>query len=221
MKNMNYTIEMSSDPEFASAIDGIIKQFQITSIVETGAFHGLGSTMVFAKTGLPVVSIECNQENYSIAKKNLSAYPNVNLILSYSLKNEDMKSFIKSDDIYQQKDLDIEYDGNNDPKGFYIKELGNSAIPENMLRHVADIPERQIVLLDSAGGVGWPEFMEFMDFSNIKNKILVLDDVQHVKHHRSVNLLKQMGIKFNSCSTGRWGWSDFTNIIDFRNTKIW
>jgi hypothetical protein len=201
---------MSSDPEFSETVDKIIKQFEIQSIVETGAFHGLGSTMVFAKTGLPVVSIECSQENFNIARSNLATYPNVNLILSYSLKNEDMKTFINGDDIYQQKDLDIEYDGNDDPKAFYIKELGNNQIPENMLRYMADTPERQIVLLDSAGGVGWPEFMEFMDFANLKNKILMLDDVQHVKHHRSVNLLKQMGITFNSCATGRWGWANFT-----------
>ena len=210
MKQMNYTIEMSSDPEFVNTINNIISKYGIKSIVETGAFHGLGSTMVFAKTGLPVTSIECNPQHVEIARNNLKDYPNVNVVLSNSLKLEDMRKFIQSDDIYQQRDLDIEVDGGNDPKAFYMNEIGNGNIPEDMLRTVADTPERQMILLDSAGGVGWIEFMEFLDFKNIKEKILVLDDVSHVKHYRSVNLLKQMGIEFNFSTSKRWGWSDFT-----------
>ena len=206
---MNYTIEMSSDPEFAETVEKIIKEYDIKSIVETGAFHGLGSTMVFAKTGLPVTSIECNEQNYNIAKNNLKDFPNVNLSLSYSMGIEEMRKFIDGDDIYQQKDLDIEYDGNEDPKGFYIKELGNSNIPQGTLKETTNIPERQIVLLDSAGGVGWVEFMEFMDSPQLENKILMLDDVSHVKHHRSVNLLNQMGKEFNYCTSKRWGWTSF------------
>ncbi len=210
MKQMNYTIEMSTDPDFVNTIDHIIKTYGIKSIVETGAFHGLGSTLVFAKTGLPVTSIECNPTHVNIARENLKNYPNVTLILSNSLKVADLRKFIATDDIYQQKDLNIEVDGGNDPKGFYMNEIGSEGIPENMLKTVADTPERQMILLDSAGGVGWPEFMEFMNFTNIKEKILVLDDVSHVKHYRSVNLLKQLGKEFHFSSSKRWGWADFT-----------
>ena len=57
--------------------------------------------------------------------------------------------------------------------------------------------KRQIVFLDSAGGVGYLEFKTFMKLpkKNLNSKILILDDVMHIKHYRSVKELKNMGYK--------------------------
>jgi len=38
----------------------------------------------------------------------------------------------------------------------------------------------------------------------------MLDDVDHVKHYRSVQELKKRGIKFHYAKSKRWGWASFT-----------
>ena len=58
-------------------------------IVETGTFHGDGSTDIFAKTGKYVFTIECNWDNYVTSYKYLSQY------LIFIINQVWMNNFIK------------------------------------------------------------------------------------------------------------------------------
>jgi hypothetical protein len=50
-----------------------------------------------------------------------------------------------------------------------------------------------LILLDSSGGVGYLEFKTTLDALNGKPFIIILDDIHHVKHHRSyLRILKTL-----------------------------
>jgi hypothetical protein len=215
MKLFTGDIELAHDSEFPPVIDQLIKEHNPLSIVETGTHKGTGSTLKLAQTGLPVFTIECNQEYFDVAKDNLSYYKNVSCIHGYSLPLKTMKEFIRNDSFYgDNKDLDIQVDDLHDPKEFYLKELGDNAnLVDDLLIKYAGNNTKQIILLDSAGGVGYLEYKILMDFLLDKgwegSKILVLDDILHVKHYRSIqDLKKRFGESiFHQAPSGRWGWA--------------
>lgn len=178
---------------------------EIDEIIETGTFHGNGSTLIFAETGKPVKTIECNSANYMRSLYNLRGFKNVTCINGYSLPLKDMQEFIRNDDFYiEHKEVNKETD---DPKEFYLQELGNDCIEEDILIKLIDNNKKQIIFLDSAGGVGYLEFKKVMDLKDkLKNKILIMDDIDHCKHYRSVN---ELGNKLIKSKSGRFGWCKF------------
>jgi len=204
----NYPVELSSEVDFAPTVFRLIRDFDIEQIVETGALFGLGSTLIFAQTGLPVFSIECNPKFVRLARRNLKCYPNVKIIQGYSLSRKKMIEFIARDKIYGQKPRLKREGGRYAPLG-YMVEISQGPGQENLLIRLIDNPKRQLVLLDSCGGVGYLEFKCFMSTRYLKNKILLLDDINHVKHYRSLKELKKMGVTFHRSCSRRWGWARF------------
>ena len=163
----NYSMNANAEPDFEETVKFLIKKYNIQSIVETGTFHGDGSTSVFARTGLRVTTIECNPQSNAMAKINLRPFPNVDPLWGYSLPLPEMRDFIDKDDIYdRQHSLGIQAEGDSpaEAKAGYNKELGAFPIPEDLLRVFGDVAERQIIFLDSAGGVGYAEFKKFLQF---------------------------------------------------------
>lgn len=190
--------------KFKQLLEELIKTHQIDQIVETGSFDGLGSTKVFAETELPVISLECNFVHYITAKQNLNDFPNVKLLNSYSLKKDEMIDFIKKDKFLMDKEYHDENNILTDNKNhvdFYIWELNNhveSTTEENVLLDLVNNNKKQLIFLDSAGGVGFLEFKEILKIEKkyLKNKIILLDDAFHIKHHRSHKFLIENNIPF-------------------------
>ena len=176
LKKKNYPIKSSSS-DFKSTVDQLIKKYKPKQIIETGSYKGLGSTLVFAKTKKPVISIECNRDYAMKARRNLKNYNNVIILNAHSLKKKNLIKFINN---YKYKN-EINVDSDFEDALFFL--INNN--------------KRQIVFLDSAGGVGYLEFKTFMKLpkKNLNSKILILDDVMHIKHYRSVKELKNMGYK--------------------------
>jgi hypothetical protein len=202
-----YTINLNSNL-FEQTVNSLIKKKNIEEIIETGTFNGLGSTTVFAKTKKRTISIECSYEHYQQAKMNLKHFNNVELYYGTSLPIEDMITFIENDDIYESDEfishsLMGDYANHNVDiiKQAYKEEVSSSCScnkscssgMENLLIKLIDNDKKQLVFLDSAGGVGYLEFKKFMslDKNKLKNKILLLDDISHVKHYRSVLWLQK------------------------------
>jgi len=205
-------IEASHDPEFKDAITSIQSTFHIEEIVETGTNLGLGSTKVFAETGLPVYTLECNPTIFAQAVENLKHYKNVTCINAYSLPYKDMTDFINQDNIYNSN-LDIMVDGPGDHRTFYHKELGPFNIKENILPSLINNNQKQIIFLDSAGGIGYLEYTTVMTCINNnigQYKILILDDCLHVKHYRSIMDLEKRGYVVHKSKSARWAWIHLT-----------
>lgn len=216
--NNNEVVNLNSNL-FSQIMENLIKENKIEEVIETGTFNGLGSTMIFAKIGIKTQTIESCLSSFFAAKDNLKNYSNVILHHGSSLKIQEMLDFIDQDDFYSSSEIKIQnisIDGGSvDAKSFYKDEVtgfGYSAPPkEDILFNLINNPKKQLVFLDSAGGVGFLEFKKFMsiDESFRKNKILVLDDVAHIKHYRSVNFLKENKYNVSISSDKRFAYCIF------------
>lgn len=201
----DYGIELNSN-EFRDTVKRLVKEYDINEVVETGTFLGTGSTKVFAGEGLNVFTIECNPNHITQAVQNLEGLNNVCFIHGLSLKRENLIKGLMS---MTFPDGGI-YDSTR-PKVFYAQEVLQPVLVEDALSMFAKNETKQLVFLDSAGGVGYLEFIEFMSWPlNIRrNKVLLLDDVTHVKHERSVQSLKDWGFDVNVSKDGRFAWCQF------------
>jgi predicted O-methyltransferase YrrM len=209
-----YGIELNSN-EFRDVVKRLVKEYKITEVVETGTFLGNGSTKVFAGEGLNVFTIECNSNHLSQAVKNLESNNyNVCFIHGLSLKRENLIKGLMSM-TFPEGGI---YDSAR-PKVFYAQEILQPVLVEDALNLFAKNETRQLVFLDSAGGVGYLEFVEFMSWplSVRREKVLLLDDVTHVKHAKSVQSLKDWGFDIKLSSDGRFAWCQF---IDGSNAEI-
>lgn len=99
-----------------------------------------------------------------------------------------------------------------------MQEVLQPVLVEDALSLFANNDKRQLVFLDSAGGVGYLEFIEFMWWPiNIRrNKVLLLDDVTHVKHEKSVQSLRNWGFDVNISQDGRFAWCQFIDGDDIQ-----
>lgn len=180
-------------------ISEIIKKHNIESIVETGAYDGMGSSQILAKTGLPFDTIECHGMNFIAAKVNLESFKHTRVHHAYSLPLDEMLEFINNDEWTNnpQKmiELGVKFDHDN-PRWYYKHELNDvvSKPPqEDLLMKLITNPERQLIFLDSSGGVGLLEFQKVIGLPKeiLREKVIMLDDVNHIKHYRSVEWMKE------------------------------
>jgi hypothetical protein len=201
---IKYSINLNQS-NFKETIDYLVDNYNFDEIVETGTYNGLGSTSVFAKTKKYVFSIECNLNNYLSATKNLSPYQNVCVIHGLTLNRNKLIYFLLNQDFTDDTTYDSDY-----PKTFYMREVSQSVVVEEALSLFCNNERKQLVFLDSAGGVGYAEFLEFISYKEIENKLLVLDDIDHIKHKRSVEYLEKNGYVVNKSNDNRFAWCDLS-----------
>jgi len=203
---MEYPIQLNTE-EFKTVLETLISNNRIDEIVETGSYHGDGSTLIFAQTGKYVYGIECNPEHYVLSYNNLVEYPNVCMIHGLSLKRNDLIKGLLS----ERFDLiGTNYDSNY-PKTAYMREINYQVAVENALDIFCNNDRHQLIFLDSAGGVGYLEFKEVMSWEpyNLMNKVLILDDINHIKHIRSVHDLLGRGFNVGISEEQRFAWVSF------------
>ena len=197
---LDYPIQLNT-LEFKAIVSELVKDCD--EIVETGTFQGNGSTKIFAETGKYVFTMECNAVNHQIASQNLMQYQNVAPFHALSLSREGLIRFLMNEKFDLQTNYDSVY-----PKTFYMREIGERVLFENGLDLFCNNDRKQLIFLDSAGGVGYAEFLKVMSYNPefLNNKVLMLDDVQHIKHCRSVAHLIQMGQEVHLSAENRFAW---------------
>lgn len=206
MENTDFTIQLKTD-EFRSVIAELIENNQVDEIIETGAYQGDGSTKVFAETGKYVFSIESNYENWITASRNLIEHPNVCVIHGLSIGRSELIRQLM-DEPFEM--IGTKYDSNY-PKTFYMREICQPVVVEDALDLFVKNDRKQLVFLDSSGGVGHLEFKKLMSYGMnvLRNKVIVLDDISHIKHIRSVDFLRRNGFEFGVSSDERFAWCSF------------
>lgn len=200
-----YPIQLNTE-EFKQILNLILEHNKVDEIVETGSFHGDGSTLVFAQTGKYVYGIECNPEHYVISYNNLINFPNVCLIHGLSLKRETLIKGL----LNEKFDIDTNYDSFF-PKTSYMREINYQVSLEDALNVFCNNDRHQLIFLDSAGGVGYLEYKEVMSWKPeyLMNKVLILDDITHIKHLRSVLDLIDKGYSVGVSQEKRFAWVSF------------
>ncbi len=178
-KNHPYA-SMVHDPELVNALP----DFKIA--IESGTYTGLGSTLMLAeKKPNLILTIESNFNYYSQALKNLA---HLDFVLPYwglSVGREDALKFIAENQDYY---LEGVYIDDPDPIAFYTNEINQAtAFKENLLAYFLEQYKHKdpLILLDSAGGIGYLEYLEVRKIMGNLPHTLVLDDTHHVKHFRS------------------------------------
>lgn len=196
--SLNYSTRILGK-SYETFIDLVITKYGIQSIVETGTYDGMGSSQILAKTGLPFDTIECHGMNFIAAKVNLEQFKQTRVHHAYSLPLNEMLEFINNDDWTNNPEkmieLGVKFDHDN-PRWYYKHELNDvvSKPPrENLLMDLVTNTQRQLVFLDSSGGVGLLEFQKVIDLPKefLREKVIMLDDVNHIKHYRSVEWMKE------------------------------
>lgn len=214
------SISMSNDEIFKATIDSIFKNNKIDFIVESGTFKGTGSTTTLAnaviKNNAPVkafYTIEVHRKFYKAAVKNLKQFKFIKPVWGLSINKQKAIDFIKKDDAinHHEKYPDVYIDTLENPVQFYISEVdgrlsthkqsllhkifspGNSSrftenVFEKILPQVA--ASTSLILLDSAGGIGYLEFLSAIEYLKNSNYFIILDDIHHLKHFRSLQYLQ-------------------------------
>lgn len=150
---------------------------------------------------------------FNKAQENLKGYPFVTQVLGLSTGEQEAIDFLNKDEHLadHSKYPDVFIDNIEDPRSFYINEIrGNlSGMNEkkdkgqfawltqifksepkpndNHLRKLLAniVDNKPLILLDSAGGIGYLEFLITMEVMQNNPFTIILDDTHHIKHWRS------------------------------------
>ncbi|GFO64365.1 class I SAM-dependent methyltransferase [Geomonas paludis] len=190
---------------FAESIRAVFEKARPTRIIETGTFHGEGTTRIIASClrdlGLDdarFYSIECNPENHRIAGENLAQAglaARVQLVHGLSVPGR----LLPSRDVIREK---LVYNLNG-KAGYvdhdaavrtqrYLAETDFAGIEEARLDHCLALLDGapDFVLLDSGGHMGNIEFNYLVERLYAPCYI-ALDDINHVKHARSFRQMQK------------------------------
>ena len=207
------SVSMSKDELFQSTLKDIFTKNNVDYVIETGTWLGTGSTQTLAKA-FPAnrppkayYTIEGNLTFHSIARLNLLKWPFVKPLWGDTVAKEKALQFIKHDEAlhHHEQYADVFIDTLEDPVNFYTNEvegkLGKNWVislvdwfgetflnrKENLLQNLLlqHRDNRPLVLLDSAGGIGWLEYQTVRDTLSNRPYWLILDDIHHLKHFRS------------------------------------
>lgn len=157
------------------------------------------------------VTIEANYRSWRRAVANLKKFPFVTPLWGLSTSRQEALRFIRDDPALQnhREYPDVFIDDVQDPVKFYSSEIagrlgGNSRNPLETIRQFVDRrrfyagedllakwleafrSHRPLIVLDSAGGVGYLEFKIVQRQMIAHPHFLLLDDICHLKHFRSV-----------------------------------
>lgn len=156
------------------------------------------------------VTIETNWVSWRTAKHNLLKFPFVSPIWGTSVSLKRAQGFLQTDGVLHKHDdyPDIFIDNIIDPLTFYNDEIrgglgGNidnrkdaicrffdrifsyagDSLLEKYLREFKNY--NPLVILDSAGGLGYLEFSILNEIMQSHPYLVLLDDINHLKHFRS------------------------------------
>lgn len=198
------SMHMKDDPELIALLEPIIRDTPIEIAIETGTYLGTGSTRfiadAFCRVREPTLfyTIEANYENAMQARRNLTKYEFVLPVWGNSVYPTEAEVWIRTDDAlaHPEQHPDIWIDHMSDAVTHYTAEArgsdpdidrsrwaGDRLLEKFLKSHRDSTP---LVILDSAGGIGWLEFNVLIENMRDKPYYLLLDDVGHVKHFRSM-----------------------------------
>ena len=181
--------------------------------IETGTYHGEGTTAAIM-AGLPadgtLITIEANPRNHVIARLNWINDPRCICWQGLSVPNNVIPS-------PQEVERDIALCHMNKIRcDFsrarpYMDEMcqpGPAGLLFEAVRYFTDEGKKvELVLLDSAGPLGFIEFAHLLPMLTAPC-IIILDDTKHIKHWRTVQYMEKHRDQFEiiRCGDGGYGW---------------
>lgn len=177
---------------FKREITQMIKTGGFTKVIETGTYHGTGTTRAvlqgFDKSKpFDFISIECNPAHVEIARKNIGKIEGFTILEGLSVpkklrpKKLDLKGY-PDDTIVDHREKDRER--------LYKQEVDFTG-PDELLKMALEMQgyETEMIILDSAGHMGTVEFDYLMSLVKAPF-MLALDDTLHIKHRKTVQKIE-------------------------------
>jgi len=186
--------------------------FESGTFTGMGSTTTLAETIISTQTKIErFITLEADPTFYKEAKRNLSKYSFVTPVNGLSVHRKEAMDFVKNDEavIHHERYPDVFIDDVEDPVKFYYDEIsGNlsSKTGRGLLKSLYSklastgtkfvdgafeqfLPEFKgkdpLILLDSAGGIGYLEYQKVMQILSGDDFFLILDDIHHLKHFRS------------------------------------
>lgn len=218
------SIHMTEDPLLVAHMEEKLRSHSISTVIETGTFDGTGSTKflanLFTRLNMPpraFYTIEVDFNFYLMAKVHLMDYPFVTPLWGCSVDIEQAADWMQRDDMLLHPDVypEIYIDHTADAIKQYTQEVrgssahrqrpewaGEGLLAKLLEQHKFDQP---LIVLDSAGGIGLLEFEIVQDIMGLQPYWLLLDDVHHIKHYRSLQRIKNdLDFDVLISSTDKW-----------------
>ena len=177
----------------------------------TGSTRMLAAAFPSDRPPESFVTIEANWSSWRAALDNLAPFPFVTVLWGRTMPRQVALDFVRTDDALRHHERwpDVFIDDTRHPVKSYGRELrgrlggrprGLGPIVrfardrlrrysgEDLLtRSLHTVREQHpLILLDSAGGIGWLEFQTVLREMGSTPYTIVLDDTHHVKHFRSL-----------------------------------
>ncbi|OIR06387.1 hypothetical protein GALL_115770 [mine drainage metagenome] len=206
------SITMGISPALRQLLAHTIGAFRPGVVIESGTYVGLGSTTLLAELlqeTFPehtprLFTLEVSFAHWQQAARNLRRFRHVRCLWGLSVDRGEARRFILNDPVLNrhESEPDIYVDNVEDPVRFYLDEvdgklLDPDAVPGDFIRKALFreqwLPRllgrygarRPLVTLDSAGGIGFLEFNTVTRLLKDHPYLLLLDDIDHLKHFRS------------------------------------
>lgn len=196
--------EIDHEGQFARSIREYFEEFRPKKIMETGLYHGMGSTRVIASCIVDLnllsadfYSIECSNHCVNVAKENLrhgGLYSQVAIVEGLSIPESLLPSEIDiCKRIIKAKEAGMTIDHQQDPANaasYYRKETEKFHRDDRIGDVMSLFNGRpDFVLLDSAAHIGKIEF-DYLLLHLESPCGIALDDTNHLKHFESAELMK-------------------------------
>lgn len=184
---------MTSSGAFNKALTALVANRGITKVIETGTYLGEGTTKAIIEGlqahGKPFkfFSLEVNPSNYAKAVMNVGKVEGVFLLNVLSINKTDLPKVVEFTDY--PEDVIVDYQ-EKVRSNSYVSEVSYNVKDEGLYECLKALDcEPELVVLDSAGHIGLKEFDELMKY--VKGEFfLALDDINHVKHYKTVQKIK-------------------------------
>jgi len=163
-------------------------------------------------------TLEVDYNLFRVAKKNLKKFSFIKPIWGMSVSRKEARVFIENDNAIKEHEKypEIFIDDINNPFAFYKNEIDGHlsasknlvsfsdrlfytlskplfTFKENVFEEILPIIKNNLplILLDSAGGIGLLEFNKVFKGLTGTEYLLILDDVYHLKHFRSREIIEK------------------------------
>jgi hypothetical protein len=179
---------MSAGTAFTDALTGIIYAHSLKKIIETGSYKGEGTTAAIRRAmsgDEQVYSIEVNPTYHHEAEV-ANGGSGIHFLLGLSIGNAQ----IPVDTTFNVPDWVVVDHQPEYRSQLYNREVMHK-VPDHMLDYaLAQMDHRpDLVILDSAGHMGYIEFRYLMERVH-GDFFLALDDTNHVKHYETCQVIK-------------------------------
>jgi len=178
--------------QFQKMLSHLVAFHRMEKVLETGTFTGNGSTKCLSDA-LEMVgpssllwTIEINHRYLKIAQDFCKGKANIVYCLGSSVpKNlvptvEDTKLWIESN-LAENPKIRVDYKGSPEK---YVEESSGQYVIYDLLGLLIPKIKYDLILLDSAGHIGFVEFSYLMTILNYPT-FIALDDINHIKHWKT------------------------------------